>query len=215
RDRDHYFEHDPGGNIDAVGQYKKSIASIAELIGLYRSGAVPPAAMLTFSCNIGPSAISTPSRRAAVADTVIAPLVAWRDSGRVVVTDFTSLINTWETVYGGQGYLYRETQNVGVMSAIPPLAILALAPAAPNPIRTSALMRYSLGREAHVRLAIFDIAGRQVAVLVDEPQAAGDHAVRWDAGRVLNGAYLGRLEEVRADGDHGGSKVTRKLLILR
>jgi len=79
RDRDHSFEHDPSANITAVGQYKKSIASISELIALYLSEVVPPTAMLTFSCNINPSTLGAPGGLAAVADTVIAPLQAWRE----------------------------------------------------------------------------------------------------------------------------------------
>lgn len=216
RDRDHYFEHDPSANITAIGQYKKSIASISELIDLYRSGVVPPTAMLTFSCNIGPSTLAAPGGLAAVRDTVIAPLQAWRDSGLVVLTDFTSLIHTWETAYGAQGYLYdAEATVLGVSDAPHRAAILALAPCAPNPVRTSTLLRYSLGREAHVRLSIFDILGREVAVLADGPQAAGDHTLRWVASGVPNGAYVCRLAELRADEGARGSRQTRKLLVLR
>jgi hypothetical protein len=216
RDRDHYFEHDSSANITAIGQYKKSIASISELIDLYRSGVVPPTAMLTFSCNIGPSTLAAPGGLAAVRDTVIAPLVAWRDSGLVVVTDFTSLILTWETAYGARGYLYdAQAPALGVSAAPPPPAVVALAPVSPNPVRTGTLLRFTLGREARIRLAIFDILGREVAVLADGPRAAGDHEVRWDARLAPSGAYLCRLEELRADRSTHGSSRTRKLLVVR
>ena len=134
----------------------------------------------------------------------------------MVPTDFTSLIHTWETVYGGQGYLYNaEPPVLGVGDDPRELAMLELAPGAPNPVRTGVLLRYSLGREAHIRLAIFDIAGRKVAVLADGPRAAGDYAVQWDASQVPSGAYLCRLEELRADGDAVGSRQTRKLLVIQ
>jgi hypothetical protein len=216
RDRDHYFEHDPAANITAIGAYKKSIASIGELIALYRSGLVPPTAMLTFSCNINPSTLAAPGGLAAVADTVIAPLVAWRDSGLVVLADFTSLIRTWETTYGAHGFLYDAAAPVlDAPHTLPQPAMLTLSPATPNPARTSMLLRYSLGRKACIRLAIFDIAGREVALLADGPRAAGDHAVRWDASQVPNGAYLCRLEELRANGDAGASRQTQKLIVVR
>jgi hypothetical protein len=144
---------------------------------------------------------------------VIVPLVTWRDSGLVVPTDFTSLVDAWQTVYGGEGYLYdAEAAPLGVSDAPSSSAVLALAPGAPNPVRTETLLRYSLAREAHVRLSIFDIFGRRVATLADEPSTAGDHAVRWDASQVPAGAYVCRLEEL---GGGGGSSQTRKLLVVR
>jgi len=210
RDRDHYFEHDPGGNIAAVGPYKHSIESIAELIELYRSGTVPPTAMLTFSANINPQTLGAPGGLAAVQDTVIDPIVAWRDSGLVDDTDFTSLIHTWETEFGGQGYLYDAEAGVtGVAETVQGDSGLALAPAFPNPARASMLLRYSLARDARVRLAIYDIAGREVAVVADGKQTAGNHAVQWDASRVTSGAYVCRLE----GGD--GAVVTRKLVVVQ
>ncbi len=216
RDRDHYFEHDPAGNIAAVGQYKRTIASIEELIALYRTGMVPHTAMLTFSCNINPATLGAPGGLAAVADTVIAPLVAWRDSGLIVTTDFTTLIHTWETTYGAFGYLYdAEPATLSVTKLLPHTEWLALAPPAPNPARANMMLRYSLGRAAHIELRIYDITGREVAVLADEPRLAGEHMVRWDTSGVRSGAYLCRLRIVRSDGGAMTSGVTRKLLVVR
>jgi hypothetical protein len=217
RDRDHYFEHDPAANMTAIGQWKKSVASIGELIDLYRTGVVPATAMLTFNCNINPATLGAPGGLQAVEDTVIAPIQAWRDSGLVVATDFTSLIQTWETAYGGQGYLYDANAPVlGVPAAGEPLATPALAAGTPNPVATGTLLRYTLGGEATIRLSVFDIGGREVAVLADGRRAAGDHAVRWDASRAPAGAYVCRLVELRVDGSVEGSRqVARKLLVVR
>lgn len=216
RDRDHYFEHDPSANITAVGQYKKSIASIAELIALYRSGVVPPTAMLTFSCNINPATLAAAGGLAAVADTVIAPLAAWRDSGLVVPTDFTSLVHTWETAYGALGYLFdAEAPIVGISDAPRGPSVLEFEPGAPNPLRTGTLLRFTLARAASIRVAIFDILGREVALLASGPHAAGTHAVQWDARLVPSGAYLCRLEELRADGAAHASMRSRRLLVVQ
>ena len=216
RDRDHYFEDDPAGNIWAIGQYKPSIASIAELIALYRTGVVPMSAMLTFSTNINPMTLGAPGGLNAVADTVIAPLLAWRDSGLVVATDFTSLIHTWESVFGAQSYLYRVSgPSLGVSGESRRPAPIALAPCAPNPVRTSGLLRYSLDRAAHIRLGVFDLAGREVAVLADGWRDAGEHAVPWDASRVARGVYLCRLELRGAGRGVQGMTRMRKLVVTR
>ena len=215
RDRDHYFEHDPLGNITAIGAWKKSIPSIAELIALYRTSVVPPNAMLTFSCNIGPSTLAAPGGLASVADTVIAPLVAWRDSGLVVITDFTSLVGTWETAYAALGYLYDgAAAAVSVSDGPVPAVAIAIAPNVPNPAVGSTVLRYSLGRETRVRLAILDLAGREVAVLVEGWEAAGEHAVRWDAARVASGAYFSRLEVVPVKPGASAATRTRKIVVI-
>ena len=46
-----------------------------------------------------------------------------------------------------------------------------LEPAAPNPFNPSTTFRYSLLESARVRLAIYDVQGRLVRVLVDGWQA--------------------------------------------
>ncbi len=214
RDRDHYFEHDPAGNIAAVGPYKHSVRFVAELIELYRSGAVPPTVMLTFSCNVNPMTLGAPGGLAAVADTVLGPIAAWRDSGLVVPTDFTTLIETWATVYGGVGYLYdAEAPFVGVASGAPKLS-LSLAPVAPNPVTTAALVRYTLSRPARIRLSIIDVRGREVTVLADGFEDTGDHAETWHARGRPRGIYLCRLVEQAADGRAVGGKATQKLVLV-
>jgi flagellar hook assembly protein FlgD len=52
---------------------------------------------------------------------------------------------------------------------------------------------------APVRLSFFDVAGRQVATLVDEHQSAGDHQAVWDGRdargrRVASGVNVYRLQ---------------------
>ena len=76
---------------------------------------------------------------------------------------------------------------------------LAFAPPSPNPAGATTLLGYSPPRASVVRLALYDPAGRLVRVLVRGPQAAGEHAERWDLreanGRAANaGLYFARLE---------------------
>ncbi|HKQ57858.1 MAG TPA: hypothetical protein VJY35_08305 [Candidatus Eisenbacteria bacterium] len=214
RDRDHYFEHDPAGNIVAIGPYKHSFTFIQELIGLYRSGTVPANAMLTFSGNVGAGTLNMPGGLAAVRDTVLAPVAAWRDSGLVVSTDFTSMIHTWETVYGSFSYLYdAEAPTTGVPYGPAPAAVVTLAAGA-NPCGPAATLRFSLERAANVRLAVFDLQGRTIAVLVDGPHEAGDHAVTWDARGRATGLYLCRLD-ARETGGGTVASATRKLIVAR
>ena len=46
----------------------------------------------------------------------------------------------------------------------------------------------------HVRLTVYDVLGRELAVLVDERQSAGSHSAKLDASSWPSGVYLYRLE---------------------
>ncbi len=89
----------------------------------------------------------------------------------------------------------------------------ALAPNFPNPFNGSTAIQYALPSKATVELAIYNLAGQKVAVLVQGTREAGVYRVRWD-GRsargqaVSSGVYLYRLRA-------GGHTETRRLLLLR
>lgn len=66
--------------------------------------------------------------------------------------------------------------------------------ASPNPFSGSALIRYTLAKEADVRLAVFDMYGREVARLADGTQSAGTRTIRFNAGELAEGTYMVRLQ---------------------
>ncbi len=69
-----------------------------------------------------------------------------------------------------------------------------LAQPFPNPFSTSTTIAYSLPRMEHVRLEVYDMLGRRVAVLVDEPRPAGTHEHQFLANSGLApGLYVARL----------------------
>ncbi|MGQ9708021.1 MAG: T9SS type A sorting domain-containing protein [bacterium] len=68
---------------------------------------------------------------------------------------------------------------------------------APNPVRGSTNLRYSLPQRAKVRLRLFDLSGRTVAKLVEAEKEPGWYSVAWDGRGVPPGVYLVRLD---ADG---------------
>jgi hypothetical protein len=77
--------------------------------------------------------------------------------------------------------------------------VFGLAGARPNPFRLNTTLCFSLPVPQHVRLSVFDLAGRRVRVLVDEACEAGRHEVAWDgrdaAGRALaSGIYFVQLQ---------------------
>jgi lysyl endopeptidase len=63
----------------------------------------------------------------------------------------------------------------------------------PNPSQTAVTISYRLREEGHVRLAVYDLRGRLVRVLVDDVRAAGDHLEEWVDPRIGSGVYVCRL----------------------
>lgn len=68
----------------------------------------------------------------------------------------------------------------------------------PNPAREGGTLRFMLPAAGRVDLAIFDVAGRRLARLVDGRMEEGDHSIKWtrhdDAGRRVGaGIYLARI----------------------
>ena len=64
----------------------------------------------------------------------------------------------------------------------------------PNPFRQGATIEYRVPAPRHVRLTVYDVLGRELAVLVDERQSAGSHSAKLDASSWPSGVYLYRLE---------------------
>ena len=77
--------------------------------------------------------------------------------------------------------------------------ILSLTPCTPNPFASRTSFSYSLPMAGPVRLALYNVAGRRVATLMDRVQDAGRYRVTWDARSskglpLSSGVYLLRLE---------------------
>jgi len=85
----------------------------------------------------------------------------------------------------------------------------------PNPFNPVTLIKYTLGKErsegkgdANVKLAVYDVLGREVTTLVNERQQPGTYTVQFDGSRYSSGTYFYRLKA-------RGYVETKKLLIVR
>ena len=64
----------------------------------------------------------------------------------------------------------------------------------PNPFNPGTTIAYELAVSADVRLSVFDMLGREVAMLVSGRKNAGTHEVKFDATGLASGVYLYRLQ---------------------
>ena len=72
--------------------------------------------------------------------------------------------------------------------------------------RTS--IRFGLPQAGWVKLSVYDLLGRQVAVLADGPREAGQHQIAFDASALASGIYLYRLEA-------GAYSATKKMILMK
>ena len=70
---------------------------------------------------------------------------------------------------------------------------VALHAPVPNPSTGRAVLVYETAAAGPVRVAVLDVLGREVAVLVDEPRPAGRHEAVLDGAGLPSGVYLVRL----------------------
>ncbi len=64
----------------------------------------------------------------------------------------------------------------------------------PNPFNPTTILSYDLKTEAHVKLAVFNLVGQVVQVLVDENQPVGTYEITFDASQLPAGIYLYKLQ---------------------
>lgn len=67
----------------------------------------------------------------------------------------------------------------------------------PNPFAAGTTIRYHLPERAAVRLAVYDVLGREIAVLENGMREAGVHEVSFHAAELPSGTYLYRLSTPR------------------
>lgn len=107
---------------------------------------------------------------------------------QIWIADSTSGI-----VNPGSYFLVDDLAFSGVNSVEPadqtPVAF-SLEQNYPNPFNPSTTIAFGLPEETHARLAVYDMLGREVVVLVDEPLQAGRYHVRLNADMLSSGTYF-------------------------
>ncbi len=101
------------------------------------------------------------------------------------------------TVLWSDSLLRHMTVDASILVSVdpPPLPhTQVLKTNFPNPFSLTTTIRFSMAAASPVRLAVYDVFGREVRVLVDGTRAAGVHEVLFDPGGLPSGTYLYRLE---------------------
>jgi photosystem II stability/assembly factor-like uncharacterized protein len=91
--------------------------------------------------------------------------------------------------------LIDPTAGIGEPAPSPATGLRLFA-AAPNPFAGTTTLRFAVYRASPVSVKVYDVTGRQVAVLLDARVEPGEHRVRLDAARLglPAGVYVARVQ---------------------
>jgi len=122
--------------------------------------------------------------------------LAFRDDGLLLVGSQT-------------GMVYRARSSLSTVDAegSPPLSF-ELHQNYPNPFNPKTVVSCQLPVAGRVRVAVYDLLGREVAVLMDERKQPGTYTMDFDGAQVSSGVYICRMTA-------GSFVACRKMLLLR
>jgi pectate lyase len=110
----------------------------------------------------------------------------WRINA-MEITSLTSAIPEW---YASQPSQFHLAQNY------------------PNPFNSVTQIRFTLPEKTRIRLSIFNMQGKEVALILDEIRSPGQASLSWNAENLATGVYLCRLQTER-------KALTRKFILLK
>ncbi|MGA9116780.1 MAG: T9SS type A sorting domain-containing protein [Bacteroidota bacterium] len=100
------------------------------------------------------------------------------------------------------------TRVMGAEEATPGGVSFGLREAYPNPFNPVVHLEMMIPERTGIRLAVYDVAGREVALLAEGEMSPGHHKARFDGSALAAGTYLVRLEA-------GARSAVRKILLLK
>ncbi len=102
-------------------------------------------------------------------------------------TEMTSI-----TAAAAQARLTEDVQSLSATLDVP--AEFALSSNYPNPFNPETTIPFALPEASEVLIAVYDVTGRRVALLVSGPMQAGHHEVAFRADHLASGLYLVRMQ---------------------
>lgn len=123
-------------------------------------------------------------------------------------SDETGAHLAWANTLNGEQDVYYAniTPSITGISANDPSEHISLSQNFPNPCNEYTTIRYNLPQKMHIAIKVYDLTGREVAVLLNETSEAGIGQVEFDARGLKSGIYYYTLKA-------GNYAKTRKLMI--
>jgi len=143
------------------------------------------------------------------ATTLIANICALKDSIPGTYVNATDNGQSNAELY----YIKLSTEHsIGITNEIEKDLTFLLFQNYPNPFNSVTSIKFkvqsTLRKGIYVTLKVFDLTGREVAVLINENLQPGDYKINFDAGEIASGIYFYRLQA-------GEFSETKKLILLK
>ncbi len=133
----------------------------------------------------------------------------------------TRLINGCDNIYGiNPGYVgLLGAGRINAYKSVMPITSISgngngipsdysLGQNYPNPFNPVTKINFSIPKSSNVKLAVYDLTGREVEVLVNDMKAAGNYTATFDGTTLSSGAYF---YKITAD----GFTDVKKMMILK
>jgi len=129
----------------------------------------------------------------------------WRPTSPLIPFNGQPVNGSWvllisDLVAGDSGFLRAwciqvtyQTLVGGIQTTEIP-SYYSLAQNYPNPFNPSTTIKFSVPKTTNVALKVYDVLGKEVAVLVNEVKQAGFHTVDFDASHLASGIYFYKIE---------------------
>lgn len=78
----------------------------------------------------------------------------------------------------------------------------------PNPFNPSTTINFTLSKAGKTSIKVYDVLGRERAVLLDAVKEAGSHFVNFDASSLAGGIYFYKIQS-------GDYSETRKMMLIK
>ena len=103
-----------------------------------------------------------------------------------------------------------STENLQSLSLEPITVIkdFILSQNYPNPFNPTTVIEYTIPKDSHVTLKIYDVLGQEVETLVNEEENVGRYQVQFNGSRLASGVYFYRLVA-------GSHVITKKMLMIK
>jgi hypothetical protein len=140
----------------------------------------------------------------------------WRDFTWAPAHDFWFGCSAIDSA--GNTYKFNECHNVSLTYGVILTGVsfgkselpgcFSLLQNYPNPFNPATTIEFRIQSSQFVTLKVYDLLGREVAVLVDEQKAPGNYEITFDASRLASGVYMYRLTA-------GQYVESRKMVLIR
>ena len=142
----------------------------------------------------------------------IAGSVSWEGD-----SDPDSLTGITDTIQIVSGFLYRWDVDAGMHVAFTTAIVdnqlsipkdFSLSQNYPNPFNPTTVIQFTVPKQEHITLIVYNLIGQEVTTLVDDEISAGTHKATFNAGNLASGIYIYRLI--------GNSvNITKKMILMK